>query len=303
MMDEYTKKQRTWLDKRFKAHDEHGVYIAHEPVYGFRVYPSEPGHICRYVISFQIMRMLAELDFDSLLDAGAAEGYNAYLVKRFLGVEPIVSDLSADACRRANDLYSFSGVAADLHELPFTNDAFDLVLCSESLEHVTDYRSAIEELLRITRRHLVVTVPHETPAVAGEGEFHAHINAFNVSSLSYLEERGLKVSVKRLLSPLLTVPAAIIDASPRIHNQAWKHPEFMTDIYNRIVPIAQKIFGPCAAAFLIQLDDLVCRLFQLHKGLIFIITKNGCSSLPARGRRVTPDEIINSTVPPLFIRR
>jgi ubiquinone/menaquinone biosynthesis C-methylase UbiE len=249
------------------------------------------------------MQALATLDFDTLLDAGAAEGYNSFLVKKCFGVEPVVCDLSEDACRRAWELYSFSGVTVDLHDLPFADNAFDLVLCSESLEHVTDYKNALDELLRITRRHLVITVPHEIPSSESEEEYHAHINAFTVASLSYLQARGLKIEVRRLLSPLLTIPAALIDASPRSHNKAWKHPEFMTNIYNRLVPIAGKLFGAGASALLIRLDELACRYFRFHKGLLFVISKNDCLPASKRGCRITPGDIIGATVPPLLINR
>ena len=50
---------------------------------------------------------------------------------------------------------------ADAHHLPFQDDQFDLVVAVEVLEHLTDPLQGLREILRVTRRHLVVSVPRE----------------------------------------------------------------------------------------------------------------------------------------------
>jgi SAM-dependent methyltransferase len=47
-------------------------------------------------------------------------------------------------------------------ELPFADEAFDAVICTEVLEHMPwdCTRRAIEEIHRVTRRYAFVTVPH-----------------------------------------------------------------------------------------------------------------------------------------------
>ena len=56
-MDNYTTDTKDWLNDRFKATDEEGIYFAHQPIYGFRKGHSEPGIIIRYIITYQIMKM------------------------------------------------------------------------------------------------------------------------------------------------------------------------------------------------------------------------------------------------------
>lgn len=46
-------------------------------------------------------------------------------------------------------------------QLPFADDTFDLVVCVEVLEHVTDPTAALGELARVCRRHLLLSVPRE----------------------------------------------------------------------------------------------------------------------------------------------
>jgi hypothetical protein len=131
---------------------------------------------------------------------------------------------------------------------------------------------------------------------------HAHINSFTTRSLSYLEERGLMVQSQRLLSPLLTIPAALADATTRTHNPDWKHPGFMTGIYNRLVPVARKIIGSTTAAVIVRLDGFVSRLFRLHKGIMYIIVKDPSGIGASVRRRILPEEMIGSNVPLLRIR-
>jgi SAM-dependent methyltransferase len=39
----------------------------------------------------------------------------------------------------------------DLHEIPFDNDSFDMILCNHVLEHVMDDRQVMSEFLRVLR--------------------------------------------------------------------------------------------------------------------------------------------------------
>jgi hypothetical protein len=55
--------------------DASGVYVAHQPIYGFRRGPCEDDNMRRYIITCQILKALGRLHFGSLLDVGGAEGY------------------------------------------------------------------------------------------------------------------------------------------------------------------------------------------------------------------------------------
>jgi SAM-dependent methyltransferase len=54
---------------------------------------------------------------------------------------------------------------ADVSRLPFSDGCFDVVICSEVLEHVADNKMAIAELLRVLKPSgdLIVTVPRFLP--------------------------------------------------------------------------------------------------------------------------------------------
>ncbi len=48
-----------------------------------------------------------------------------------------------------------------LPQLPYDSEAFDLVVCLEVLEHTTDPVRSLQELYRVAKRRLLVTVPRE----------------------------------------------------------------------------------------------------------------------------------------------
>jgi SAM-dependent methyltransferase len=62
-----------------------------------------------------------------------------------------------------------------IEDLPFEDKAFDTVVCTHVIEHILDFRRAIAELRRITRRHLIIVVPRERE---GFYNFNPHLNFF-----------------------------------------------------------------------------------------------------------------------------
>jgi ubiquinone/menaquinone biosynthesis C-methylase UbiE len=98
----------------------------------------------------------------SVLEVGSGEGFlldhvAAHRVdSAFSGV-----DLSAQALRYAQDHCwpSVSLVQADIGRLPFRSRSFDLIMCSEVLEHLTDIEAAVTEIKRVARRHVLISVP------------------------------------------------------------------------------------------------------------------------------------------------
>jgi ubiquinone/menaquinone biosynthesis C-methylase UbiE len=49
----------------------------------------------------------------------------------------------------------------DIQHLSFPDKSFDIVLCQQVLEHVPDPVRAINELKRVTKRQLLISVPYE----------------------------------------------------------------------------------------------------------------------------------------------
>jgi SAM-dependent methyltransferase len=68
-----------------------------------------------------------------------------------------------------------SYIEAKIEDLPFEDREFDTVICTHVIEHILDYRKAIAELRRITRKRLIIVVPREREAIYS---FNPHLNFF-----------------------------------------------------------------------------------------------------------------------------
>ncbi|MBI5851580.1 MAG: class I SAM-dependent methyltransferase [Planctomycetes bacterium] len=182
---------RRWLEDRFARTDEHGVFVAHMPIYGHRDGPADGGRLPRLARAVQILRALDEIEFASFLDVGCAEGYLAWVVRRLFGARVAGADLSIEACRRAGELFDVDACACDAERLPFRDGAFDVVLCSETIEHVEHPLHVMLELQRVARRAVVFTTAElQTDRAALDawlrrrcGYPHSERNAFHPDDL------------------------------------------------------------------------------------------------------------------------
>jgi len=122
-------------------------------------------------------------DFDLLeikpgsrvLDVGCGEGRHALSAYLKPGVDVVGVDLGIQdlqtAAARIGDLSEYDPQGrilfgcADALCLPFADESFDVVICSEVLEHIPNYIAAIAELSRVTKPggHLCITVPRAWP--------------------------------------------------------------------------------------------------------------------------------------------
>ncbi|MEA2305794.1 MAG: hypothetical protein QOH43_3074 [Solirubrobacteraceae bacterium] len=127
---------------------------------------SEAGGVERRLLSRFRRRVLAEvrpLAPARVLDAGCGEGHvTAWLAGALPGSEVTGVDGRADAVaafRVRNP--GLEAVEGDLRSLPFADGAFDLVVCTEVLEHLPEPAAVLRELARVCSGHLLLTVPHE----------------------------------------------------------------------------------------------------------------------------------------------
>lgn len=88
-------------------------------------------------------------------------------IDRLIGVDFVLD--------HASSIPGIQFVAARVESLPFADREFDTVVCTHVLEHILDYRAAISELRRITRRRLILIVPQEREYLY---TFNPHFNFF-----------------------------------------------------------------------------------------------------------------------------
>ena len=112
----------------------------------------------------RMYELLMEAEPRRVLDAGCGEGFVVdYLARQNPDLELTGVDLSEGAIAYAQDRFGDRGTfrTGSVYELPFPDDAFDAVVCSEVLEHLDDPDRAVRELKRVARSHVLITVPRE----------------------------------------------------------------------------------------------------------------------------------------------
>jgi len=86
------------------------------------------------------------------LDAGCGKGYLGEAIRSYTK-EYTGFDISSSAVEIAKDRIKDAVFkTGSVLELPFGDESFDCVICSEVLEHVPSYGKAIQELFRVTKK-------------------------------------------------------------------------------------------------------------------------------------------------------
>jgi len=104
-----------------------------------------------------------------VLDAGCGEGFvhNHLATRLGHGVRFWGLDVSREAlCDGQTRGSRASLLRGSLLDVPFTGGSFDLVVCTEVLEHLAQPEQALDELCRVSRRFVLLSVPCE-PFFAG----------------------------------------------------------------------------------------------------------------------------------------
>lgn len=99
----------------------------------------------------------------TILEAGCGEGfilerlYRANIGEKTVGIDFLEKAISIGKKERPHlDLR-----VADVYKLPFKDNSFDLVICSEVLEHLKEPEKALKELQRVCKRYVILSVPNE----------------------------------------------------------------------------------------------------------------------------------------------
>jgi 2-polyprenyl-3-methyl-5-hydroxy-6-metoxy-1,4-benzoquinol methylase len=119
----------------------------------------------------------------SVLDVGCGEGVlterwaGRLGARRVVGIDLANPKLETEWAGRERRNLQFRSYGGDA--LPFTDNEFDLVAATEVLEHVPDPQRTLGEMARVSRSHLLVSVPREPLW-----------RVLNVARGAYLSQRG-----------------------------------------------------------------------------------------------------------------
>ena len=141
---------------------------------------------------FKFINTNSEVFFGKMLDFGG--GSSPYKSRFKNIIEYISIEVESDKNNISTKL-SYDG-----HKLPFTDNEFDSILCTEVLEHVNDVEESLDELYRVLKPggKLLVT----TPFICVEHENPHDYRRFTMNGLKQIiKKKGFEiVSEKKLLN-------------------------------------------------------------------------------------------------------
>jgi SAM-dependent methyltransferase len=142
---------RTWWDA--EGSQLVGAHWGHEDVQG----EFEQLHVGSqiYEATELLRRRIGPIGDATVLDAGASDGF--FLSR--LGVQKGVGLNFLHECALKIRAEGFESCLGDVERLPFRNDSFDYVICCETLEHVWNPIAVINELARVCRELICITIP------------------------------------------------------------------------------------------------------------------------------------------------
>ena len=142
----------------------------------------------------QLRLILKSIDNSTkyILDVGCGNGY---LLQRVKKERPHIQVAGMDIVKKMQDdeIEFYKG---NITAMPFSDGQFDTVICTHTIEHILDLKSAIKELERIAKKQLIIVTPSQRYFYYTLDE---HINFFHkkemVTSLfSYLKFTCKKIN-------------------------------------------------------------------------------------------------------------
>lgn len=147
---------------------------------------------------------------ETILDVGCGEGFTlTRLKKEKIGkkLEGIESEDTAISLGKKMhpDLIIKKG---SIYTLPYKDNSFDLVLCTEVLEHLEKPREGLRELIRTSSKFVLLTVPNEPyftiqRFIRGKnilklGDHPEHIQHWTSSSFQeFVSKEKIQITVKK----------------------------------------------------------------------------------------------------------
>lgn len=167
-----------------------------------------------------LLRLIVDLKIETILDAGCGEGFTLErlrkegLGKRLEGVDRSSAAIALGKKMAPGLILRFG----DINTLPYQDSCFDLVVCSEVLEHLARPEEALKEIKRVAKKYCLLSVPNEPFFMAANllrgknllrwGNDIEHVNHWSHKDFKkFLEGRGWKILAIKIPFPWTLVLA------------------------------------------------------------------------------------------------
>ena len=110
-----------------------------------------------------LLTKVKQLKPESILDVGAGEGFTLEMFrKNNIGKKLEGIEYMDEAIEFGKKLHPQVKIKkGDIYNLPYKDNSFDVIICTEVMEHIEDPAKALEELKRVTKYYIILSVPNE----------------------------------------------------------------------------------------------------------------------------------------------
>ncbi len=110
-----------------------------------------------------LLEEVKKINPDSILDVGCGEGFTlekirkAGIGKKLEGVDFL--DRAIELGKKEHPKLTLK--QGSIFDLKYKDNSFDLIICSEVLEHIDDPEKGLQELVRVSKKYCLLSVPNE----------------------------------------------------------------------------------------------------------------------------------------------
>ena len=110
-----------------------------------------------------LLNLIKNREVESILDVGCGEGFTLHRLKeKGIGKKLEGLEYLQTAIDLGKEMYPDIKITqGSIYKLPYKDNSFDLVLCTEVLEHLEEPEKALQELVRVSKKYLAISVPNE----------------------------------------------------------------------------------------------------------------------------------------------
>jgi SAM-dependent methyltransferase len=195
----------------------------------------------------------------TFLDLGCGSGEYLSFAGEFVNYTHGL-DISNHYLRRCKSRKGAALILGEFTKLPFQEQTFDCVLCSEVLEHIECHETAILELLRVSRKSILISTPNQ-------GIFRLLMRAVMETKLAKIDAKVGHVNIVRF-SELIA----------RLISKEWQVSVSLTT--NVTPPILDLVRFPRIAAPLVEVfEGFLNRLLPTMGSITVILLKRSSRRL------------------------
>ena len=148
-----------------------------------------------------LSKELKKLNVSSILDAGCGEGFTLERLRiekagdKFEGVDFLKTAIDLGHKIHPN----LTLKQASIYELPYKDSSFDLVLSTEVLEHLGDPKKGLKEIVRVSKKYILLSVPNEPIFMLSNLLRGKHVSRFgnDIEHISHWSFLGFENFIKK----------------------------------------------------------------------------------------------------------